>query len=276
MDSDTDSVHSYPPTPSVTARANPFNSPVNPDIVVRPPSPHSRTDSVTSSGNRQSIPARLAPTQQPVPTTITQFVLAPHSYPPHAHGQAGSNKSSGGLFSRVKAALLDSAPVHSYSFSLSALPTLPLPSSPALSPLPSPGGSPVLPPAASSVHSGTPLTAPLPTAIPSTELLPLVPLLTFHDRTSTFSAGSITGILELDGGLERLLGVDTGFYIAVALTYLEFLSEREVRSLIHYTKPLLMKINVYDILELPRCAGGLNDLIDSMGGSWMDCRCIRT
>jgi hypothetical protein len=42
------------------------------------------------------------------------------------------------------------------------------------------------------------------------------------------TVGSVTGLLEIDRAEERMLGVDTSFWIAVALTYLEFLEEREV------------------------------------------------
>ena len=41
---------------------------------------------------------------------------------------------------------------------------------------------------------------------------------------------SVTGLLELDEGVERDLGVAPSFWIAIALTYLDFLEDREVRS----------------------------------------------
>lgn len=56
------------------------------------------------------------------------------------------------------------------------------------------------------------------------------PLLTFHDRTPVFTVRSITGLLELDEKVERDLGVAQSFWIAIALTYLDFLEDREVRS----------------------------------------------
>ena len=40
---------------------------------------------------------------------------------------------------------------------------------------------------------------------------------------------SVTGLLELDERVERDLGVAQSFWIAVALTYLDFLEDREVR-----------------------------------------------
>lgn len=54
------------------------------------------------------------------------------------------------------------------------------------------------------------------------------PLLTFHDQTPVLTVRSLTGLLEIDRSEEILLGVDTSFWIAIALTYLEFLEEREV------------------------------------------------
>lgn len=54
------------------------------------------------------------------------------------------------------------------------------------------------------------------------------PLLIFHDTTPILTVGSVTGLLEIDRAEERILGVDTSFWIAVGLTYLEFLEEREV------------------------------------------------
>lgn len=57
---------------------------------------------------------------------------------------------------------------------------------------------------------------------------PSAPFLTFHDQTPVLTVRSLTGLIELDRDEERLLGVDTSFWIAVALTYLEFLAERDV------------------------------------------------
>lgn len=58
------------------------------------------------------------------------------------------------------------------------------------------------------------------------------PLLVFHDRTPVLTVRSLTGLIEIDRAEERLIGVSTSFWIAVALTYLEFLEEREVSELI--------------------------------------------
>jgi len=37
----------------------------------------------------------------------------------------------------------------------------------------------------------------------------------------------LTGLIEIDTKEERSLGVETSFWIAMALSYLEFLEERE-------------------------------------------------
>lgn len=66
------------------------------------------------------------------------------------------------------------------------------------------------------------------------------PLMTFHDRTPILTVGSVTGLLEIDRAEERILGVDTSFWIAVSLTYLEFLEEREVRLAPRLIIPLLV------------------------------------
>ena len=63
------------------------------------------------------------------------------------------------------------------------------------------------------------------------------PLLTFHDRTPVLTVRSVTGLLELDERVERDLGVTHSFWIAIALTYLDFLEDREVRSM--WSSPML-------------------------------------
>ena len=59
-------------------------------------------------------------------------------------------------------------------------------------------------------------------------------LLTYHDRTPVWKVGSTYGVLEIDTRQAQELGVQTSFYIAVALTYHEFLTEREVSVNIAY------------------------------------------
>lgn len=53
------------------------------------------------------------------------------------------------------------------------------------------------------------------------------------------TVGSVTGLLEVDRAEERILGVDTSFWVAVALTYLEFLEEREVCLILCFVLQLL-------------------------------------
>lgn len=59
----------------------------------------------------------------------------------------------------------------------------------------------------------------------------MLTLLTFYETTPTFTMGSPTsGIVELDEGIARLLGVDRGFYIAVCLAFLQFLEDKQVHT----------------------------------------------
>lgn len=66
------------------------------------------------------------------------------------------------------------------------------------------------------------------------------PLLTFYDRTPLFTAASVTGLLEIDRAEERMLGIDTSFWIAIALAYWEFLEDREVSVLLK-DRPFLLR-----------------------------------
>ncbi|KAF7345003.1 hypothetical protein MVEN_01663100 [Mycena venus] len=100
----------------------------------------------------------------------------------------------------------------SYSFTLARVDT---PAAALASP-PGSGATPVLSPVDSTVS----LAARAPAVPP--------PLLTFHDRTPVMMVSTVTGLIEVDQAEEALLGVDSSFWIAVALTYLEFLQEKEV------------------------------------------------
>ncbi|EIW56796.1 uncharacterized protein TRAVEDRAFT_151424 [Trametes versicolor FP-101664 SS1] len=196
-----DSMHSYPPTP-----------PQGPSIVVNPPSPrsvHAKLDSV-------SLSPTLRPQRRPAPPTVqsavTHFVLTPHS---RAHIPEQVQQVS--IFTRLMSVIKNNAPSHSYSFTLSPIPSAPLPA-----PTPAPPTSPTseVEPrliagaeAGAGTSDGNPLTP--------------VPLLTFHDRTPVWTAHCNSGLIELDERQVRVLGVEPAFYIALALTYLEFLQERE-------------------------------------------------
>lgn len=148
----------------------------------------------TSSGSISKKPFRSS--LKPIPTQITEFVLATSSI------QQPENAS---FFTRALSVLRSHQPSHSNSFTLSRL----------LAP--------------------SPLTAPPPYAsspdMALTDIVPLPlhpPLLVFHDRTPLLTVRSLTGLIEVEKAEERLLGVNTSFWIATALTYLEFLEEREV------------------------------------------------
>jgi hypothetical protein len=135
------------------------------------------------------MPPKLATASQ-----ITQFILAPH--------KLEASNTSAGIFSRAFAALRSTQPTADYSFTLSTLPTTTASSisSPALQ-----------------NHTHLHLQPPLPR-----------PLLTFQDTTSAFSA-STSGIIELDLAAAQMLGVHSSFWITMALAYLEFQEDREVR-----------------------------------------------
>ena len=161
---------------------------------------HSYPPTPTSTSRSNSI--------SQVPTQITQFVLAPSSIPPMQ--QQPANNTS--FFTRAFSILKSHQPSHSNSFTLSRLLA------------PNPLSSP--PPYASSV--------PLTSEAASIDNAPLPlhpPLLVFHDRTPFLTVRSLTGLIEIDDTEEQLLGVDTSFWIAIVLTYLEFLEEREVSDI---------------------------------------------
>jgi len=173
-----------------------------------PPTPTTTaSDGKRSSSSSFSSYPRQKPFRSsltPIPTQITQFVLAPSSTQPI--------QPTANVFTRALSILKSHQPSQSNSFTLSRLLA------------PSPLSSP--PPYASTVALG-------PDAA-STDNVPLPlhpPLLVFHDRTPLLIVRSLTGLIEVDKAEERLLGVDTSFWIAIVLTYLEFLEEREVSNI---------------------------------------------
>lgn len=152
-----------------------------------------------SSGSTSHSQHQVRDTAQ-ASSQITQFILAPTSIPP------SQPQPSASFFARALSVLRSHRPSHSSSFTLSRV--LPLnPSSPP-------------PPYASSTAFAT--------ESPSTEPLLHEPLLVFHDHTPVLTVRSVTGFIEIEKSEEKNLGVDTSFWIAMALTYLEFLEEREV------------------------------------------------
>ncbi|KZP27948.1 hypothetical protein FIBSPDRAFT_780446, partial [Athelia psychrophila] len=188
IDSDSTLVHSYPPSPPSAT----------PSLVLQPPSPRSidarlqEVDISSSPGPEASQPPR-----PPIPASkVTQFILAPHSSTHIPQAESSS------MFTRALSALRNSKPSHSSSFTLA-------PISPVGPAMPSP-------PAQQQGHAHAIHLPPRP-----------APLLTFHDHTPILTVRSVTGVLEIDEQEASLLGVETSFWIAVALTYLEFLEERE-------------------------------------------------
>ncbi|KAF8063996.1 hypothetical protein FPV67DRAFT_1563112 [Lyophyllum atratum] len=171
--------------------------PTPPALVIQPPSPKS------VQAKLEEIPrARHGKSRKPS-SQVTQFILTPHS-------TQVVQPTSNSIFARAMSMLKNNRPSHSNSFTLSrepvAAPLSPLPyaSTAALSP-----GSPVETSQLSAHRSLPP------------------PVLVFHDHTPLLTVRSITGLIEIERAEEQLLGVETSFWIAVALTYLEFLEERE-------------------------------------------------
>ena len=177
-------------------------------IVTTPPSPPSIDAKLEAV---ESLPAKASKAAKVTPTRITQFLLAPHSSPHVPGPQPGEERS---LLTRALSLFQNHRPSHSASFTLCALDR----------------------PGCASPEAG-------PSSQPRQRLSQLIPnvpkpLFTFHDRTPLLTIGSVTGLLEIDRAEERILGVDTSFWIAVALTYLEFLEEREVRLTLRFDLPL--------------------------------------
>ena len=200
-----------------------------------PPTPTAisseRSSSSSTSRSSSISQISLRTSLKQVPTQITQFVLVPSSIPPMQQQPANIS-----FFTRAFSILKSHQPSHSNSFTLSRLLVL--------NPLSSP------PPYASSVPLVTPEVA-------STDNAPLPlhpPLLVFHDRTPFLTVRSLTGLIEIDDTEEQLLGVDTSFWIAIVLTYLEFLEEREVSDIYFHPdwKPTFLLINIV-FVELPCC-----------------------
>ena len=74
-----------------------------------------------------------------------------------------------------------------------------------------------------------------------------------------FTVRSVTGLLELDERVERDLGVAQSFWIAIALTYLDFLEDREVRS-----NDWVYRDDIHGPLELFGGCIGLNHISSSL------------
>lgn len=225
VDSDTTIVHSYPPTPpAVTASPSQH---LSPEILINKLS----TDKVSPIGK---------PLSPPLPSEIRKFLLAPHSHPRVPQPENTS------IIAKALSVFKNSTPSHSLSFTL-----CPVPSLDALSNLTSPQPS--------SAHDSESATE----AVHSkrhtiiakiNDLVPPAPpaLLIFHDRTPVWNFHSTTGLVEIDIEMEREMGIERSFWVTVALTYMEFLTEREVCS----TVPLLFLRLIDTLLQSYLAAAG--------------------
>ncbi|OJA16827.1 hypothetical protein AZE42_09810 [Rhizopogon vesiculosus] len=167
-----------------------------------PPTPPAAPIAITTP-SPQSVKAwleEIAPSSiaaqkrasRPEATKISQFLLTLYVVAP----QPGLDRTS--FITRALSIFSNNRPLQTASFTLTPF-----------NPSPSPN-----PPSAGSRMSQI---------IPATS----TPLLTFHDRTPLLTAASVTGLLEIDRAEERMLGVDTSFWMAVALAYWEVLEDRE-------------------------------------------------
>ncbi|KAK2465553.1 hypothetical protein APHAL10511_002445 [Amanita phalloides] len=183
------SIHSYPPLPpAAVVRPRPMASAASNDAAQPTPVP-----------STPPTPPRLIP-RVPYPMQITQFILAPHSMAPQV-------PTTDSLFSRALSMIKNHRPSHSRSFTLSRV-----------------SHSPQTPPPPYTSQSVVNLDANVESGFLD---LPLTPFLVHHDRTPILTVGSYTGLIEIDTAEERMLGVDRSFWIAISLTYLEFLGNRE-------------------------------------------------
>lgn len=158
-----------------------------------PPAP-TPPSAVVSPPSPSAVHAKLDQLAQPQ-VMLSDFILLPHT---HATATAPASE---GLVSRALRALKNSAPAHSNSFTLCPLPD----------------GPPPTPEATHHHHLHL-----------SRAAFGLAPLLTFEDTTPVFSVGSSRGVFEIHLDEIGKLGLDLGFWIAVALAYGEFVGDREV------------------------------------------------
>lgn len=172
--------------------------PSPPVALVNPPSPSTVHAELQETPKSQKQKLALSLTQ------VTQFLLSPHSTQP-------VQPTSSSIFARALSVLKNHRPSHSNSFTLSRIPVT---TNTPLSPPPPYVGTPGTPAEISQTSTANLSVAPPP------------PVLVFHDRTPVLTVRSLTGLIEIDRTEEQLMGVETSFWIAVALTYLEFLEER--------------------------------------------------
>lgn len=196
-------VHSYPPTP-----------PANP-MPMNPPSPNTVREKLD-----QLSPLSSPHIHRPPPTPasrLTHFILAPHSSPHVA------KPASGGLFARALASVLNHKPSHATSFTICPVPSVDMYTPPIdIVPTHSSDAPPLNGPSLD-CHAHR-LSRAISEVVPHSP----PPLVTYHDQTPTWTFGSSVGLLEIDRVLEAELGLSRGFVLAISLSYLEYLTEREV------------------------------------------------
>ncbi|KAJ7055641.1 hypothetical protein C8F01DRAFT_455295 [Mycena amicta] len=164
-----------------------------------PPTPPPAPTLVVHPPTPADVQAHLNQSQQrqrPPPQVITQFVLAPYQI------DGGLKPEEMSFFQRALSAIRKNSAGPSYSFTLGRVEPV------------SPPPLPTLPPSSPST-----------TALAPTPAIPH--LITFTDRTPAMTVHAITGLLEVSQAEEQMLGVESSFWVAVALTYLEFLQEKE-------------------------------------------------
>ncbi|KAJ7500746.1 hypothetical protein B0H11DRAFT_1994283 [Mycena galericulata] len=237
-----------PPPPNSTANHPPgallfdvrTNAPVAPPVTTpNAPAPESDADHSYPPTPSAPAPPSLA-VQPPTPTPTSGFPADPHGHPPsnphpHPHTrtthfllsssqQEQQTQAKPSLFHRALSALWSTGAGPSYSFSLSVLPDAPVVTPPPYAgagesrvALASPSSQPPPPPSPSPSAPSPQVSAPPPPA----------PLLTFTDTTPALTVHALSGVLTLNAPAAAALGVDHAFWLAVALTYLEFLMERE-------------------------------------------------
>jgi hypothetical protein len=181
-----------------TVHSYPPTPPPAPALVIHPPTPPTSQSELPKEKDKEKEKEKEKPTRKLARPSISEFVLTPYVVP----------ASSTSFFSRVYNAIRDYDRLSSNSFTLSRISVQSPP-----------------PYVASAASSSAALATPNPPAS-----VKCLPLLTFYDRTSLLTVRSISGLIEVDLAEERLLGVDTSFWITVALTYLDFLQDRGVRT----------------------------------------------
>ncbi|KAK7029514.1 hypothetical protein VNI00_014547 [Paramarasmius palmivorus] len=177
-----------------TVHSYPPTPPPAPALVIHPPTPPTSQSELPKEKDKEKEKEKEKLTRKLARPSISEFVLTPYVAP----------ASSTSFFSRVYNAIRDYDRLSSNSFTLSRISVQ------------SPTAY-----VAAAASSSAALASPN-----SPASVKCLPLLTFHDRTSLLTVRSISGLIEIDLAEEKLVGVETSFWITVALTYLDFLQDR--------------------------------------------------